>query len=597
MIGNHFGPVDRTVSVLLDRAYPVVKAVYLRLDSIDKLSKHLDDLEYLATTGYEIIESLDKITSISDAWLKIFEGQGGQEAIDEILKHLDSMEEISPYIEDISKVAPYIQDIITVAEQIKDVSLIYDFYTSVEDVKETKELVNAALEEVQESVEYVQGISWEKIPYVVSTLQEVASYDKDGFFCITGDTEHSDAGDSTWITYPLATEQEAKAGTVNNALMTPLRTRDAIKAMISGNNGLVVKSNGEIVVDFDQMPDEQLENIVLAMVQEGGGLSVDSSGKLYVDFASMPTDKFEDMLKSIRVPIWLTANKNFYVNGETGSDTLDDDRGLSSSKPFKTISACVKYVTDTYNISSYILYITVAPGVYTERLQLGQYSATTGYINLRAQEQGTVTIQNLDDELTIATVSNSTWYIQNFTFDLKLSSANLSSSRLIAAAIHAYTASNVNCQNITLRAINSTEAPATVGQLRLFRCDSGGRLELYQNVSVEFSGFDEESSVQKNILYCGTDAVIALPASGSQYTFSIKGNYGTFLYVTSGTVQIGTNGQPYVYQFSLSSDVPTDGKKFSLINSSKIITNSLGLGYLPGSTAGTIQESTYCFYS
>lgn len=374
----------------------------------------------------------------------------------------------------------------------------------------------------------------------------------------------------------LATKSQAEAGTADDVLMTPQRVAQAIKALVkiaSETEAGIVKVTGD------------------------DGITINGSGEIAVDFSQMPTNKFEDLLKTIRVPIWLTANKSFYVNGETGSDTLDDGRGLSASKPFKTISACVKYVTDTYNISSYILYITVAPGVYTERLQLGQYSATTGYINLRAQEQGTVTIQNLDDELTIATVSNSTWYIQNFTFDLKLSSANLSSSRLVAAAIHAYTASNVNCQNITLRAINSTEAPATVGQLRLFRCDSGGRLELYQNVSVEFSGFDEESSVQKNILYCGTDAVIALPASGSQYTFSIKGNYGTFLYVTSGTVQIGTNGQPYVYQFSLSSDVPTDGKKFSLINSSKIITNSLGLDYLPGSTAGTIQESTYCFYS
>ena len=42
MIGNHFGPVDRTVSVLIDRAYPVVKAVYLKLDDIKTAVENLD---------------------------------------------------------------------------------------------------------------------------------------------------------------------------------------------------------------------------------------------------------------------------------------------------------------------------------------------------------------------------------------------------------------------------------------------------------------------------------------------------------------------------------------------------------------------------
>ncbi|OUO51676.1 hypothetical protein B5F76_09330, partial [Desulfovibrio sp. An276] len=58
-------------------------------------------------------------------------------------------------------------------------------------------------------------------------------------------------------------------------------------------------------------------DITEACIQDGGGLSVDEDGKLFVDFDSMPTDKFEAMLKSIRVPIWLAANKAFYVNQAT----------------------------------------------------------------------------------------------------------------------------------------------------------------------------------------------------------------------------------------------------------------------------------------
>ena len=45
-----------------------------------------------------------------------------------------------------------------------------------------------------------------------------------------------------------------------------------------------------------------------ALIRQGGGLAVGSDKRIYVDFSLMPTDAFEELLKSIRVPIWLTKN-------------------------------------------------------------------------------------------------------------------------------------------------------------------------------------------------------------------------------------------------------------------------------------------------
>lgn len=88
----------------------------------------------------------------------------------------------------------------------------------------------------------------------------------------------------------------------------------AIDALVRSGGGLAVDAKtGRLYVDFSLVPDDQMQAIVLAMVQQGGGLAVDGTGKLYVDFASMPTDKFESMLKSIRVPVWLSKNLIFYV--------------------------------------------------------------------------------------------------------------------------------------------------------------------------------------------------------------------------------------------------------------------------------------------
>ena len=114
-----------------------------------------------------------------------------------------------------------------------------------------------------------------------------------------------------------------------------------------------------------------------ALIRQGGGLAVGQDKRIYVDFSLMPTDAFEELLKSIRVPIWVEGSKSFYVNQVTGSDTLDAGRGESVGKPFKTIQACLDYVTSNYNLNSHNIGIRIYPGVYDEQLELGEFSRTT----------------------------------------------------------------------------------------------------------------------------------------------------------------------------------------------------------------------------
>lgn len=112
------------------------------------------------------------------------------------------------------------------------------------------------------------------------------------------------------------------------------------------------------------------------------GLVMKPDGSAAVDFDAMPTDKFETMLKSIRVPIWLTGNKSFYVNQATGSDTLDTGRGESADKPFKSIQTCINYITDNYNMSRYVATIYCKDVVTTSQVTLPDFSRTTGRIDI-----------------------------------------------------------------------------------------------------------------------------------------------------------------------------------------------------------------------
>lgn len=167
--------------------------------------------------------------------------------------------------------------------------------------------------------------------------------------------------------------------------MDPAIMRGIVLAMVKSGGGLAVDQAGQLYVDFDTMDPAIMRAVVLNMVQQGGGISVDQAGQLYVDFDNMPTDKFEAMLKSIHVPIWLTANKTFYVDGSSGgpgSDTITDGIGESTTKPFKTLQACVKYVTDNYNVSEYTLTIRCKNVTTTEPVTLPDYSKTSGHITI-----------------------------------------------------------------------------------------------------------------------------------------------------------------------------------------------------------------------
>ena len=215
----------------------------------------------------------------------------------------------------------------------------------------------------------------------------------------------------------------------------------AISALVRSGGGLAVDAKtGRLYVDFSLVPDDQMQAIVLAMVQQGGGLAVDGTGKLYVDFASMPTDKFESMLKSIRVPLWLSKPLNIYV-APTGSDTLDDGRGLSPDKPFLTVAAAVRYVSTTYNLYIYNAYIRVSPGIYDLLwLDLPGYSTSTGVIVITGDEDkagstiiggirnnlgGVYYIRNCTVRPSNTVTGNSVYAIQCTLGQLQLSNANV----------------------------------------------------------------------------------------------------------------------------------------------------------------------------
>ena len=86
------------------------------------------------------------------------------------------------------------------------------------------------------------------------------------------------------------------------------------------------------LVGRDAVNLDYLQNHFIA---QGSGFVILPNGQLAIDFSQMPTDKFEEMLRQIRVPVWLAAHTTFFVrlDGNNNNDGLANTAARASASP------------------------------------------------------------------------------------------------------------------------------------------------------------------------------------------------------------------------------------------------------------------------
>lgn len=224
----------------------------------------------------------------------------------------------------------------------------------------------------------------------------------------------SGAGKAYWqnIAYVLPVATATKLGGVMvNKGGLQVSASGLLSLLLMQGGGLNLNAAGQLYVDTADFSEEMLRAFLEGIIADGGGLGFDSSGKLYVDADAFSDDLLERFLKSIRVPVWLSRNLTVYV-ATTGSDTLDEGRGLSPDKPFLTVAAAVQYVSTTYNLYIYNAYIRLSRGGYDlSWLNLPNYSTSTGVIVISGEEDAS-------DSTIIGGIRNNlggVYYIRNCT--------------------------------------------------------------------------------------------------------------------------------------------------------------------------------------
>ena len=364
----------------------------------------------------------------------------------------------------------------------------------------------------------------------------------------------------------------------------------AIDALVRSGGGLAVDAKtGRLYVDFSLVPDGQMQAIVLAMVQQGGGLAVDGTGKLYVDFASMPTDKFESMLKSIRVPVWLSKNLIFYVDAGTGADTLDEKRGESAGKPFKTLQACLNYVCDNFNVSRYGCTINVAPGTYFY-FGIADFARTTGYIMITGESAATTIVEATNRSA--GSFSAGSWRLKNIKFrevaaDVPAGGAWVEGNALsvmgtaVVSLDEGFESEIIAGASVsvvstgTFRAISLADSSiVTVYKARITAIDN----TLGQIVKGRMSG----------LTGYGSSVCTLRGVSAGAVCLEINGDFSTSITANGSYIVRNTVDLPVVTGTA-------QGRRYSAINGGRIVTSG-GPDYFPGTTAGTVETSTFSWY-
>ena len=374
----------------------------------------------------------------------------------------------------------------------------------------------------------------------------------------------------------------------------------AIDALVRSGGGLAVDAKtGKLYVDFSLVPDDQMQAIVLAMVQQGGGLAVDGTGKLYVDFASMPTDKFESMLKSIRVPIWINSTKFFYVDQETGSDTIVDGIGETPAKPFKTIQACVNYVTSNYNVNMNSVGIRIFPGIYNEKIKLGDFSRTTGYITLLPyKENYSVTVACNNEN--VINGSGGLWYLRGMVLKSTANAVNDGIARFIST-VSATDKANIHIEGCDINQEYIGDAP-TDGSVYLRTLAVYGAAASIQidatSKERNHIRFHKNNATSMQVLFAergGSIQCVANNTSQDYNTIHCEGEATDFLYLSNSKFY-NIGGSRYLALFVVDNGKSVVARRYCMIVSSTCSTGNKGPEFFPGDTVGTLEENSYCVY-
>lgn len=120
MIGNKLGPVDRTVSIFIDKSYPVIKEVYLNLEAISSTSKYLTAIDTVS-------KELDEIQNVQNA----------ANSLTDINANLSKLLDIQSNLTPLKAVGNNIGTLVTIHSNLNELLNVQNYAEQAEDAYES----------------------------------------------------------------------------------------------------------------------------------------------------------------------------------------------------------------------------------------------------------------------------------------------------------------------------------------------------------------------------------------------------------------------------------------------------------------------------
>lgn len=325
----------------------------------------------------------------------------------------------------------------------------------------------------------------------------------------------------------------------------------------------------------------QFESLAGFFPPSGGFSHADS--KFFVDFSQMPTDVFENMLKELRIPIWLERNTNFYVRSD-GSDS-NTGRQDSASGAFKTIQYALNFITSNYNLSTYNIYLYVRAGSYSS-FNLPKYSTNTGRIIIIGAGKNQTVINSSSGTIISSSASAGRYLILGFGFSSSRS-INSSNSMIVLGS----TGADVEISGCSF---NWTQPSGTVGgSSSIFSVGNGSSLSFVLSSQGGMPAEINELSIDQQSTTLIPNFILSTGGQVNIYTnIMFSGNVVSGSLITTarcidgGSIRVissATSGIPIMQGTSV-------GSRFSISLNGTINTGGQGENYFPGTLDGTKQS-------
>lgn len=378
--------------------------------------------------------------------------------------------------------------------------------------------------------------------------------------------------------------------------------------MITASSGLTF-SDGKLYVDFSQLPADRLKAIVSSMIKTGGGLSVDpTTGKYYFDPNAMDTSVFLELLKKLNLPQLVTSNLTFYVdkNHANAADTIVDGRGLTPSLPFATIQGCIKYVCENLNFASYTVTIKIADGTYEECLTLMEYARTTGQLTIQPVNASDgsnrkVIIKNPANktDAVLKSVGTGTYNIRELGLYYYIRPSLITSNIYAGAAMFESACQallfGVHCE--IKDEDSGNYGSAGKANLFLVESSSGCNLQLRESTNLAINLLAPATQREDTTTYAlaaNSSGTLLLRNGSALAKAYCGGAFSTFARAyMKGLMSL--TGSGVTFAFANASGRTVTGQKYKCEVGGGMSFNQ-GPDYLPGSSAGSADASSYSYY-